>query len=130
MKPTPDQILRRVRFTPYLKGKGPTFALTLWDTYRTGSHGHTMLGYRLTMHEPGMGPRVLFTGEDFGASPCHAIDSDETVNSLMAFLTLRPSDTDPEYFANYTDEQKRYCDLYAETLSCEVMRRFDPEGEI
>lgn len=130
-KPTPDQILRRCRFAPYRKGMGPTFSLVMWDTmdYRgDGIFAKHRLGYRLTMHEPGKAPVVLFTGEDFGASPCHAIDADETVCGLMGFLTLRPGDTDREYFEEYTETQKDYCDCFAESLSCEVSCRFDPEG--
>lgn len=30
------EILRRVRFSPYRKGMGPTFSLTTWNTGRTG----------------------------------------------------------------------------------------------
>ncbi len=163
---TQEQILRRVRFTPYRKGKGPTFSLTVWDTYRTAFGGKSRLGYRLTMrgvcghpasaettcgrcHRSWCGDcypapsamcqycnggyatkwgkpitTVLFEGEDFGCSPMHGIDSDATVAAIMAFLTLRPGDTDPEYFADYTPEQLAYCSEHAETLSCEVDCRF------
>lgn len=115
---TADQVLRRVRFAPYRKGCGPTFALTMWDTYRT-EHGKSVLGYRLNM-----GRTTLFTGEDFGCSPCHAIDSDDTVRALMSFLTLRPGDTDREYFDGYTAAQLEYCSQHAEALACAVSDRF------
>ncbi len=42
----------------------------------------------------------------------------------MGFLTLRPGDTDPDYFEDYTPEQHAYCDAHAEALSCEVSARF------
>ena len=67
---------------------------------------------------------VLFEGEDFGCSPMHAIDSDETLAGIMGFLTLRPGDTDPEYFEGYTEAQLDYCSQHAEALACEVSRRF------
>lgn len=70
---------------------------------------------------------VLFEGEDLGCSPMHAIDSDESVAALMGFLTLRPGDTDAEYFENYTPEQMEFCQQHAESLSCEVQARFGDE---
>src|SRR5262245_31662472 len=93
-------IIRRCLFRPYRKG--PTFSLTMWDTGRFG--GKWLLGYRLTMRENGR-RTVLFQGEDFGCSPMHAIDSDASVEALMGFLTLRPGDTDREYFKSYTQDQ-------------------------
>lgn len=67
---------------------------------------------------------VLFEGEDFGCSPCHAVDSDATVEGIMSFLTLRPGDTDAEYFESYTQAQLNYCAEHAEALRSEVDRRF------
>ena len=69
--------------------------------------------------------RTVFEGEDFSPSPLHAIDSDEAVAALMGFLTLRPGDTDREYFAEYTPEQLEFADQHAEALACEVGVRFD-----
>jgi hypothetical protein len=54
----------------------------------------------------------------------HADDSDATIASLMTFLTLRPGDTDAEYFESYTPAQLDYCSHHAEALNCEVMHRF------
>jgi hypothetical protein len=118
-------IIRRVRFTPYRKGMGPTFTLTMWDTGRmdtgapaiqaagrTGYGGKWLVGYRLTMRQGGR-RTVLFQGEDFGCSPLHAIDSDAAVVGIMAFLTLRPGDTDREYFESYTTVQLDYCQEHA-----------------
>jgi hypothetical protein len=101
---------------------GPRFALTLWDTGRVIG-GKCQLGYRLTQSENGQ-LRTLFEGEDFCASPLHPIDSDETVEALMGFLTLRPGDTDAEYFEGYTPEQLAFCQEQAEALTCEVEARF------
>ena len=46
----------------------------------------------------------------------------------MGFLTLRPGDTDPEYFENYTQEQKEFADQHAEALAVAVMDRFGEEN--
>ena len=128
--------MRTVRFTPYRKGMGPTFTLKLFYL------GHERIGYRLTMREhynsvcsPSKGVRVLkrwharpeitlFEGEDFRPSPIHSVDGDEAVKALMTFLTLRPGDTDADYFDSYTEAQLEYCSSHAEALSCEVESRF------
>lgn len=115
--------IRTVVFSPYVKGQGPRFRLRIWDTHRTGFGGKSVLGYRLTMMEPGTVLDV-FEGEDFGCSPLHAIDSDATVAAIMSFLTLRPGDTDREYFEDYTEAQLTYCSHHAEALACEVANRF------
>ena len=123
--------IRTVRFAPYMKGKGPTFILHLFDIgqsvqrYVGGGHfSKSMLGYELRIRENGNKSIIMFKGEDFGCSPLHAIDSDATVKSLMSFLTLRPGDTDWDYFKNYTVGQFTYCDQHAEALSLYVMNRF------
>lgn len=121
---TGKDVLRRVRFSPYRKGVGPTFTLTTWYTGRTGYGGKSMVGYRLTMRVPGTRPVELFAGEDFGCSPLHCVDSDETIAGIMGFLTCRPGDTDKEYFSEYTPAQLDFCSSHAESLSCEVSNRF------
>jgi hypothetical protein len=68
---------------------------------------------------------TLFEGADFCCSPMDAIDSDATVAAILGFLTLRPGDTDAEYFDDYTDAQREYCTQHAEALSCEAMNRFE-----
>jgi hypothetical protein len=68
--------------------------------------------------------QTVFEGADFGCSPLHAIDSDRTIVGLMSFLTLRPGDTDREYFDAYTPEQLAYCSAHAEALGCAVDGRF------
>jgi len=114
-----DDLMRTVRFSPYLRGKGPTFTLRL---YYIGLPDNR-IGYRLTQHEHGV-TSLLFEGDDFRVSPLYAHDSDAAVNHLMTFLTLRPGDTDREYFAKYTPEQLDYCGEHAEALWMEVERRF------
>lgn len=121
--PTRDYLLRRCIFSPYRKGMGPVFYLVTWDTNRVNSMGKYLLGYRLTMRDKGK-LTLLFKGEDFGCSPLHAIDSDETIVAIMGFLTLRPGDTDDEYFLDYTKKQLDYCSQHAEALAGEVMNRF------
>jgi hypothetical protein len=121
-------ILRRCFFRPYLPGKGPTFSLVMWDTGRRdpphalGSRCY--LGYELHITESGK-RRLLFSGDEFSPSPLAAIDSDESVECLMGYLTLRPGDTDADYFKDYTADQLRYCEQWAESLAGEVDARYD-----
>ena len=117
-----SDLLRTVRFTPYRKGHGPTFTLRTWDTGHT-MQGKSRLRYELRQHDNGT-TTVLFSGDDFGCSPLHAIDSDDTIAGLMSFLTLRPGDTDREYFDAYTPDQLAYCSQHAESLNGEVLARF------
>lgn len=114
--------IRRVRLTPYRKGMGPTFTLTLLDSRFDGRRDR--VSYRLTTRETNGEEKTLFEGDDFSPSPLYAIDSDEAVADLMGFLTLRPGDTDREYFDNYTPEQLAYCSQHAEALGYESVCRF------
>jgi hypothetical protein len=126
---TAENLLRVCLFRPYLKGRGPAFVLTMWATNETGNRGQTRIAYCLTQVTPDARrdePLMLnlFEGQDFCGSPMHADDSDETVECLIGFLTLRPGDTDSEYFDKYTPEQAAFCDAYAEDLSVAVLDRF------
>lgn len=115
--------LRRVILRPYRKGHGPAFILDTFATERTDWRGQTRIAYTLKMRENGRSV-VLFEGVDFAGSPMHADDSSASVASLLGFLTLRPGDTDAEYFEKYTPGQLAYCNRHAETLACYVADRF------
>jgi hypothetical protein len=104
---------------------GPTFTLVMRDAGTVDNRGVTTIAYKLTMREPGAKrSTVLFEASDYHGSPMHADDSDANVEGLMCFLTLRPGDTDPEYFDSYTPAQREYCKHHAESLSGEVGNRF------
>lgn len=95
-----DRLLRDVRL---LDG----YRLRTFDTNKKepGTYGHSYLAY--IFQAPG--GRVLFKGADYGVSAFTPIDADETLVSLLGFLTLKPGDTDQEYFAKYTPEQLDWC---------------------
>lgn len=117
--------LRRCIFKPYRPGMGPIFWLHMWDTGRIDSRGSTVIGYTLKRQaRKGAKLTTLFEGEDFSSSPCNAVDSDKTVVGLMGFLTLKPGDTDPDYFKDYTPEQLAFCSSDAESLGFEVTCRY------
>lgn len=116
--------MRTVRFQPYRKGMGPTFTLQMFDCGPNWNQpGRQNVGYKLTMRENDR-TTTLFEGSDFSPSPFDSIDGDDTVKALMGFLTLRPGDTDAEYFENYTNTQLDFCNQHAEALAMAVMDRF------
>jgi hypothetical protein len=92
--------------------KAGDFLLKLWDTHRVDRYGKTVLAYKFYD-----GGRLIFKGEDFHCSPLHAIDSDETVAGVLAFLSLKPGDTDAEWFEEYSPAQLAWCLSRAEELS-------------
>jgi hypothetical protein len=91
--------------------------LRTWDTGRTrgtGMMARTRIGYEF--RDPS--GEVLFRGDDFGPSPMHADDSDATLRGLLAFLLLRPGDTDREYFADYSPRQL----AFAASDACQLLQ--------
>jgi hypothetical protein len=115
---------RRVRISPYRAGSGmPVFTLTMWDDAGYDSMGKQKIRYSLTALCRGV-KTALFAGSDFSCSPMHASDSDETVAALMGFLTLKPGDTDADYFDGYTEAQHAFAAEHAEAVACEVEYRF------
>lgn len=107
-----DQILRHVVMRPYRKGMGPTFRLVTWDTYNRRG-GRDLVGYALFASDA---TEPVFAGTDYGPSPMSAIDSDAALRDLLGFLTLRPGDTDCEFFETYTPAQHAFAAQHAETL--------------
>jgi hypothetical protein len=162
---------RIVRLAPYLKGKGPTFTLRIWDDLpsndpygkfrvayelrqhdgseyvvqqHTGSYGwedvtseetrmaaqDQLLAYRqnMPMYPARIVERrhvsVLFTGDDIHLSAGTCTDSDRAVAEVLGWLTLRPGDTDSDFFRDYTPEQHAFAESHAETLNMEAVNRF------
>jgi len=125
-------VLRTVVFRPLTDGV--SYHLLVWDTneYSTDMFRKPRLGYALAKNEPGPHDAqgnpdpegaidgyttLLFLGTDFYCAPGDAVDSDEMIRSLMGFLTLRPGDTDDDYFADYTPKQR----AFTESSACEVL---------
>jgi hypothetical protein len=122
-------LLRTCTFRPYIKF--PIFTLKLWDL-EDRVDGKWRLGYKLLMKEHKLAnSKVLFEGEEYYCSPCHAVDSNDTIVDLMGWLTLRKGDTDSEYFKKYTKEQLEFSKQHAEYLNMEVQSRYcDENGRV
>lgn len=88
------------------------YKLFTWDTGQSNA-SHNYIGYRFIAPDG----KVLFQGTDIGVPKNVAIDSDESIRSVLSFLTLSPGDTDEEYFSDYTEEQRAFAEEEAPYLS-------------
>jgi hypothetical protein len=102
---------------------GNGFLLVLYDTNATDRFGKSILAYQFFHHG-----EAVFEGADFHASPLHAIDGDETVAGLLAFLSLKPPDIEPEWFDGYTSTQLAFACAHGEILSLYVEELERQEG--
>lgn len=111
--PAPDGFHRPKHDRDYLRQVVlDGYALRTWETGRRANTGQELLGYEFCAPDGA----VLFTGEDFGCSPMDPIDSDRALRALLGFLTLKPGDTDPDYFDGYTEAQLEFARGDAEQL--------------
>ncbi|MBT2233220.1 hypothetical protein [Nonomuraea sp. NEAU-A123] len=92
--------------------------LELWPHGRT-SDGRIRWFYRLSRYR-----RTVFSATDISSSVGATVCPETLINAaqtVLAFLTLGPNDTDAEFFANYTPAQLEWRDQYAEELSIYAM---------
>jgi hypothetical protein len=95
------------------------FSLRVYHTGRFASRGTSLLAYRF--RDKG---KLIFDGSEYSPSPMDSDDGMETVYGILSFLSLRPGDTDREYFDKYTPEQLAWCESgRAEYLSLIVNER-------
>src|SRR5262245_47751032 len=95
------------------------YRLAMWDSGRTDWRGQTVARYKLWHNG-----QLIFEGKDFAGSPLHADDSKQTIAARLDFLSLRPGDTDPDYFEKYKEKQIDWARNYGEELSmiaCELL---------
>lgn len=102
-------LLRHVRVEATI---GRPFTLQMYATPRSDARGQTIIGYEFK----GPDGATIFAAEDFAGSPMDSDDSDASVRSLLGFLTLRPGDTDREYFDKYNEAQRAFAATDAEAL--------------
>jgi hypothetical protein len=97
-----------------IKHKDSGMMLTVSDTFKTDSMGKSRLAYDFRKEDD---KEPLFSGDDFFCGMFTAIDSDESMLCLLCFLTLKPGDTDKEYFEEYNENQL----AWANSSECENM---------
>ncbi len=117
-------LIKHVRIEPFREG--PDFELKIFDTGTYDRRGQTKLAYELVrLDAPPIGDKVLFAGGDFCGSPMYADNSDSTARSLLGFLTLKPGDTDADYFNEYSPEQLAWC----QSSECEALGMYASEED-
>jgi hypothetical protein len=124
--------VRTVIFKPYNGTVMPRFRLELFSgNFGRYGTGQECMGYRLTQLHADKSKTVIFEANDYGRAPGDTEDGNGTVVGIMTFLTLRPGDTDADYFKDYTPEQTAFASEHAEWLSGEVQARFcDENGNV
>lgn len=95
------------------------YTLSLESTNNLDKLGHEMVRYEFKNPSG----EILFSGEDFGASPLHDATGLESAKGLLGFLTLKPGDTDAEYFDGYTEKQLEFCN----SMDCENLQIYAME---
>jgi hypothetical protein len=61
--------------------------------------------------------KIIFQGTEFELSPLHKVGSKECTNHLLSFISLKPGDTDEDWFNSYTSEQLEFVTKHGEELS-------------
>ena len=87
-----------------------------------GPHGHTTLRCQLTFQG-----KVLFphcAGFTVGIPAGQCIDGDYAKEAVTELFCLKPKDTDPDFFADYTPEQLEWVTANGEDLSVAKRERF------
>ena len=105
--------LRHVR----LHAPSGAYTLETWDGGPSSPFGRQYVGYCLRNPQGEPLFDTTLNSAPMGVSPLCAIDSDESLRDLLGFLTLRPGDTDSDYFEEYTPEQM----AFAESYDCECL---------
>lgn len=101
-----------------------TYTVSLKGTDKRMSTGQIKTSYKLTAPDG----TVLFKGDDFGCAPSHKPESKAASITLLGFLTLKPGDTDDDYFNDYTPEQMTWCEsVDAEDLAS-IVYEFENRG--
>jgi hypothetical protein len=102
------------------------FVLSLYDAHRTDEYGKHVLAYVLAW-DKAYTDAVIFRGDDLHCAPGTAIDSDESAGALLSFLSLKPGDTDDDYFNDYTQAQIDFVLEYGDDLAM-WSEELDPQG--
>lgn len=72
------------------------------------------------------GGRTIFPRGSFviGLPPIHGTDSADAKRAVLSWLSVKPGDTDREFFESYTDDQIDFVIRNGEALSLEAERRY------
>jgi len=102
------------------------YELKTWDTGNRYDTGQWKIRYEFKKEDGD----IIFHGSDCGCSPMHATDSDDCLRGLLGFLSLKPGDTDDEYFEDYTKEQMEFAENNGEELNLWSLEPEEGEQEM
>lgn len=90
-----------------------------------GPHVHPAGRSRLDL-EVRQGGRTIFARGDLWITipGFWATDGAKAKEAALSCVAMRPGDTDPDYFAHYSDEQLDWARANGEALSCEGENRY------
>ena len=80
--------------------------------YNSARKGRALLSYHFYHIND-----LIFEGREFSPSPFYHYASDKSIGALLGFLSLKPGDTDKEYFEDYTQQQLAFVIQHGEYLS-------------
>lgn len=94
--------------------------------YTYSDTGHTRLDVRVRCGAKGKPLREIFP---FGATYCGvsrytSIDGDDAKALVLSLVSMKPGDTDADYFANYTGLQLAFADEYSDEITMISEYRF------
>ena len=126
---------RSILFQPYNvqppTKEHPEFLLLLYSSFiKNSSPTEYTVGYTLAIRyvskecNNSLINEVIFCSSNINIPTWYSITSDYAVKTVIGWLTLKPGDTDEEYFSSYTPEQLEFCKKHAENLVIEVETLF------
>jgi hypothetical protein len=106
------------------------FKVELFDCGPTDEDlSRTCIGYRFYDHFYDHNGPPIFEGDDYQVAACTPPASHAAVLGLLHFLSLKPGDTDDEYFQSYTERQLGWRDSQRRDDLELLVIEFDCSGE-
>ena len=121
----PDYLFT-LRVKPFRVGE--TITIRAFDANRTDSTGHSRIDVEVREGSTVVFPRgALYCGVPCGTT----VDGVEARELVLSLVAMKPGDTDEEYFADYTEEQRAFADTYGEILNLARHARYcDENGNV
>lgn len=121
------KILRQAKMFPYVGQAGPSFTLTVWDTFEQAL-GKRRLGYALTQrNSKDESPKFIFRGENFGCPLQFASESNHTLLALLELLTCQPDAMDKSRLDAMGADQLEFATKHGEALMAVANDTFGPK---
>jgi hypothetical protein len=104
-----------------LRIKHPDGQITIDAFEHFGHDWHTRLNVRVRQN----GQTIFSTGDLWCGIPGqHTLDGKEAKACVLSLVSMKPGDTDREYFEHYTPEQLAWAEKYSDWLTTESLYRY------